>query len=122
MKLVTGGAYSGKTYFIKEKFNLDDQDFVSGENVTIENISEYRCICDFHKFIEKNLDSIENIEILLNENKDIIVELREVGLGIVPIDAFQRRLREAVGRSSCVIARRADEVYRIVCGIPMKIQ
>lgn len=122
MKLIIGGAYSGKTYFIKDKFKLSDDDFVSGENVSIENVSKYRCIYDFHKFIEKNPDSPEKIELLLNENEDIIVELREVGLGIVPIDAFQRKFREAVGRSGCIIAKRADEVYRMVCGVPMKIK
>jgi len=120
MKLIIGGVCSGKTHFIREKYNLSDEDFISGEDVTVENIGQYRCIYDFHRYIEKNIDS--DIMELFEENKEVIVELREVGLGIVPIDAFERKFREAVGRCSCVLAEKSDEVYRLVCGIAMKIK
>lgn len=122
MKLVIGGAYSGKTYFIKEQYHLLDLDFISGEDVTAENISQYKCVCNFHKYIEKKLDCCEKIMEIFENNKDIIIELREVGSGIVPIDAFQRKYREAVGRAGCVIAEKSEEVYRLVCGNAMRIK
>ena len=35
---------------------------------------------------------------------------------------FHERVREAVGRALCVIAQRADEVTRAVCGIGVRIK
>ena len=46
----------------------------------------------------------------------------EVGLGIVPLDRKVREWREATGRALCRIAAEADEVYRVSCGIGMKIK
>ncbi|KIR01579.1 hypothetical protein P261_00393 [Lachnospiraceae bacterium TWA4] len=46
----------------------------------------------------------------------------ELGYGIVPMDAFDRKYRETTGRICCMIAEQADEVYRVVCGLPQKIK
>lgn len=40
----------------------------------------------------------------------------EVGYGLVPIDAFERKYREAVGRVNCYLAGEAEQFYRVVCG------
>lgn len=122
MILVTGGAYSGKTYFIKQKYKLTDEDFISAEYVNAENIAKYKCVYDFHKYIEKNIDSNEHVLQLFRNNEDIIVELREVGSGIVPIDEKKRKLREVIGRTGCILADNADEVYRLVCANAMKLK
>ena len=45
----------------------------------------------------------------------------EIGNGIVPLDAFERKWREQTGRILCGIAERADEVWRVFCGLPQKI-
>ena len=46
----------------------------------------------------------------------------EIGNGIVPLDAFERKWREQTGRILCGIAERADEVWRVFCGLPQKIK
>jgi adenosylcobinamide kinase/adenosylcobinamide-phosphate guanylyltransferase len=46
----------------------------------------------------------------------------EIGNGIVPMDAFERKWREQTGRILCGIAARADEVWRVFCGLPQKIK
>ena len=38
--------------------------------------------------------------------------------GIVPMDAGERRAREAAGRLACLLAARADTVIGMYCGIP----
>ena len=53
-------------------------------------------------------------------NRIIICD--EIGCGLVPVDAFEREYREAAGRICTVLAEHADEVYRVVCGIGMRIK
>ena len=45
----------------------------------------------------------------------------ELGCGLVPMDAFDRKYREACGRVSCYLAGQAEQVIRMVCGIPGRI-
>ena len=46
----------------------------------------------------------------------------EVGNGIVPMDAFEREYRERLGRFLIEVAKRADRVERIMCGIGQRIK
>lgn len=64
------------------------------------------------------LDS-QTLEKLMH--KDVIT-CCEVGMGVVPLDANDRAWRELVGRTCCELAARADQVVRMVCGIPVRIK
>ena len=46
----------------------------------------------------------------------------EVGNGIVPIEAFEREYRERTGRILVELAKKAEEVERVICGIGQKIK
>jgi adenosylcobinamide kinase / adenosylcobinamide-phosphate guanylyltransferase len=46
----------------------------------------------------------------------------EVGQGIVPDNALARRFRDAAGRLNQLVAARADEVFLMVAGLPMKVK
>lgn len=46
----------------------------------------------------------------------------EVGCGVVPLDAAERRWREDVGRLCCELAERADVVVRVCCGVPQVLK
>ena len=48
-----------------------------------------------------------------------VVIATEVGGGVVPIDAGERAAREAAGRLSCLLARRAEKVILVFCGLPV---
>lgn len=128
MILVIGGAYCGKSSFIKSKFHIEDKDIVDGEDLCVHNIEQYRVISNLEKYIEKILRDNDNVNkqlelLLLNiHNSNLIIEMREMGSGIVPIDMFARTYREYVGRFSCDIAEKAEAVYRVVCGLGMKIK
>ena len=52
----------------------------------------------------------------------IIIISDEIGNGIVPMDAFERDYREQTGRILIELAKRADEVERIICGLKQKIK
>jgi len=52
----------------------------------------------------------------------IICVTNEVGMGIVPENASSRLYRDLVGCCNQVIARAADEVILVSCGIPLKLK
>ena len=59
---------------------------------------------------------------LADENPDIVIVSDEIGYGIVPVDRFEREYREAVGRVCTELAVYADKVFRVVCGIGIKVK
>ena len=46
----------------------------------------------------------------------------EVGCGVVPVDRFEREWRETVGRICCMLAKDAEQVVRLFCGVPMVLK
>jgi len=52
----------------------------------------------------------------------VIMVTNEVGSGIVPENPIARRYRDLVGRCNQVIARTADQVFLVSCGIPLQIK
>lgn len=46
----------------------------------------------------------------------------EVGCGVVPVDRFEREWRETVGRICCLLAKDAEQVVRLFCGVPMVLK
>jgi adenosylcobinamide kinase/adenosylcobinamide-phosphate guanylyltransferase len=53
---------------------------------------------------------------------DAIVVTNEVGLGIVPGTPLGRVFRDALGRANQALAARADAVYLLVAGLPIRIK
>lgn len=54
---------------------------------------------------------------VLAENPEVILIVNELGCGVIPMEVFDRRYRELVGRTSCELAQKAKEVHRVVCGV-----
>lgn len=59
---------------------------------------------------------------LVKQNPEIVIVTNEVGSGIVPIDAFDRKYREAVGRVCTELAAASEQVDRVICGIGVRIK
>lgn len=53
-------------------------------------------------------------------NSILITE--QVGNGVVPIEKRQRLLRDTIGAVQVELAKEADEVVRVICGIPQRIK
>jgi len=51
-----------------------------------------------------------------------VVTAAEVGGGVVPADPGERAAREAAGRLACLLARRAERVVRVFCGLPQVLK
>ena len=56
------------------------------------------------------------------EGRHLIFICDEVGNGVIPLEASQRQFRETTGRILCRLAKEADHVTRIFCGIPQLLK
>ena len=51
-------------------------------------------------------------------SRKALVLATELGGGVVPTEPAERAAREAAGRLNCLLAKRADRVIRVFCGLP----
>lgn len=58
----------------------------------------------------------------LPDDVTILFVTNEVGAGIVPENQLARRYRDLAGLANQQLAAAADEVYAVICGIPVKIK
>lgn len=123
MIMVTGGAYEGKTDFVKSQFCCD---IIDGRNCDLESVFTVECISNYHLLVKRLIENKQNVieftESLFRKNPDLIVIINEIGCGIVPIEKSDRIWREQVGRAGCMIAEKSDTVVRLICGIPTVIK
>jgi len=52
----------------------------------------------------------------------VIIVSNEVGMGLVPDNSLGRVYRDILGRVNSIIADKADDVFMMVSGIPLKIK
>ena len=106
MKLYIGGAYQGQ------------EELARSENPGAE------IFADFHENLRTigEQDPRAFAQTFCLEHPDAVVVANEVGSGVVPMTKEDRAFRENVGRALCVIAREAERVIRVVCGIGVRIK
>lgn len=108
MKLYIGGAWQGQS------------ELARAENPGSE------VFADFHENIRTAVlngeDPREFARTFCSEHPDAVIVANEVGAGIVPMAAEDRRFREAVGRALCIVAQQSVQVTRCVCGIGVRIK
>ncbi len=136
MKLIIGGYAQGKLDYVKQ----------TNENITVYDCKEQHFSIDklcnklmvidhFNYFVkdflkehdDKDKDELwsectKKLHDFIEKNPDMIIISDEIGNGIVPIDPFEREYREKTGRVLIELAKQADEVVRVVCGIGQKIK
>ncbi len=126
MKLVTGGAYQGKTEWVRQYWHVGIQDMADGANCDENMLNRAKAVNHFHLLVKRwmaeNRDPMAAIQKLVESKKDLIVITDTIGSGIVPMDREERLYREIHGRVCCWLAGEADEVVRVVCGIGQRIK
>ena len=65
-----------------------------------------------------NILNIEHIHKMFGDK----VIFDDISCGIVPLDDKERAWREASGRLLSFLAKRADTVTRIFCGLPLEVK
>ena len=83
-------------------------------------IDRFHLLC--RAILEQGGDVNAFVERLLAENPDAVVVSDEIGLGIVPLDPFERRWREETGRALCRLAAASERVERVCCGLGVKLK
>ena len=82
-------------------------------------------IDNFHVLMKNMLDNNTGYKMLVTklvQKNGWLVISDEIGCGLVPIEACDRRWREETGRMLTLIAGYSDEVYRIFSGIAQRIK
>ena len=110
MIFVIGGAHQGKTEYVREKYG-----------------AEYKVMDDYHLVVKEQLNTgrnpiVEAEKILTDSFDNLVIISNELGCGIVPSDSFQREYREVNGRVNCMLAKEAEQVIRVICGIGNRIK
>lgn len=124
MEMIIGGAYQGKTEYAKKEY--PDLIWGEGSSLSREELFAAEGVLNFHEFIRREIKAGREVsdlaEALIRENPEVVLVSQEVGYGVVPIDAFDRKYREAVGRVCTRLAAYSHKVTRVACGIGMVIK
>ena len=96
------------------------------EEYASQNYGQECIVCsNVNKYIEMG-DTVdkayENIMALASDRLDAVVIGIEVGNGIVPIDKDERQKRDMIGSLQIKLAKSADSVIRVICGLGTKIK
>lgn len=126
MRLVIGGFAQGKFSYVMEQYGMQDS-CVMDSMLEMTPVSQDKVIVNhFHRWVRKCLEMGENpeqmIEEFLGKNPDCVIISDEVGNGIVPMEPFEREYRERVGRILIMLAKQAESVERVICGIGQRIK
>ena len=123
MIFVFGGAYQGKTEYALKAFGKE----------TVCDISEAG-EPDFTKEIITGIDGFAArlaaageepaawFEARREQWKDSVLIVTDISQGVVPVDKELRAAREANGRLMIYLAREAEQVHRVFCGIGKRIK
>lgn len=114
MILVVGGLGAGKIPYVTEVlgYGADELSSVLDDDKPV--------LINLHELIRTSgsLDSTETAALLAKE----VIVCNEVGSGVVPLEASERAWRDEVGRISALVAKEAETVVRMVCGLPHVIK
>lgn len=131
MELYIGGAFQGKLEYVKSLYNSRNPQIYGkndfGKLLSLEN--QDAIWNDFHLTIKNLLEKNENQEkitsqvfSIIEKNPEIKIISCEIGSGIVPIEKSDRIWRDFSGHLLVQIAKKAEKVVRIICGLPQRIK
>lgn len=120
MKLIISGRSGGKEEYVLARWQVLPKACTVEETLCTPFIASFQDT--LRQVMASNIQLETYLEELFTKNPQAVILCDEVGMGIVPIEKQERVWRELVGRACCLIAHRADEVVRLVCGIPQTIK
>ena len=130
MILVFGGAYQGKLEYALDKFDMTAEDVYrcsrDGEmdlsKTVIYGLEEFVYWCtengwEAKAVLESRFDMDADVPFL-----DKIFIANDVSQGLVPMNATDRAFREMMGRTLLHLAKEAEEVHRVFCGLGQRLK
>ncbi|MBS7007389.1 bifunctional adenosylcobinamide kinase/adenosylcobinamide-phosphate guanylyltransferase [Anaerostipes sp.] len=121
MILIIGGAFQGKKRYAEEILGILPEQMADGAVCGEGEIDTCRCMFHFQDWVRRRMPETEDwereAERIVQANPDVVLIADELGCGIVPADAADRKFREMEGRLLTCLAKESREVHRVVCGI-----
>ena len=117
MILITGGKYQGKLAFAEEMVSV--QFDACREKVDIMDNCDQMVRSQVREGL--SIDEIVGHWAEMSQGNKIMI-FNEVSMGVVPMDKSDRIFREACGKVTAMLAMSANEVYRVFCGVPLRIK
>ena len=74
------------------------------------------------QLIEADKDPLEYSDEITSLYPNLIIIMNEIGSGIIPLVKSERQWRELTGKTGCLLAKKAETVDRVICGIPVRIK
>lgn len=119
MILIIGGVGQGKLDYVKQRWELGEED-------VSEALGEQRVVYKLEAVIRglqnEGKDPVSVVLAHAKAHPDTIYICDEVGCGVVPVERWERAWREAVGRCCTALAAEAELVERVFCGLPMVLK
>lgn len=126
MIFIIGGSYQGKREYAQKEFGLTETDIFICTEDTTQIDCDKRIIANIERFalgcVKRGEEPREYWEAHMDALKDAILISDDISCGVVPIDASIRAWREATGRANNYLAREADQVIRVFCGLGQVIK
>lgn len=123
MRLIIGGAHSGKTAYLETLF--PDAPISDGASCPLILPQTVYAVNHLHLLVRRWLDAgcdpLEEALAVAARCPAVCFVCDEVGCGIVPAERADRDWRDAVGKLCCALAERATRVERVFCGIVQTI-
>lgn len=124
IQLILGGSFQGKLSFALQLTGLSPDNVADGDSPN--DWLEKPILNGIHRGIRQLLleesDPYTIVDKILDKNPNAVILCDEIGCGIVPLDPKERECREVTGRICCMLAKQAQRVIRVQCGIPQVIQ
>ena len=92
------------------------------KNIDWDNFEKKMYIQTLEKLNKNVENSVNKLLNVTTEFENVIIVSNELGMGLVPSYPLGRYFREIAGKMNQIVAEKADEVYFVVSGIPMKIK
>ena len=140
MELYIGGFAQGKLEYVKRRYNENQKteklfvkviDCVDShyKKMLLETECDVLILNHLHLWVRDLLDEgmeEEKIQTTIlswiKSNPDAIIICDELGNGIVPIKKQERIWREQTGRLMIELAKQAERVERILCGLGQRLK
>lgn len=122
MVLIVGGKAQGKLDYVKRVLGVSDEEIARDADAARTAKVFDGCTRWVRMCLQAGEDPDVQMDELLEENPGLVLIFDEVGCGVVPVDREERLWREKVGRMTCRLARQAERVERVLCGLPMTLK
>ena len=112
--MIIGGMAQGKLDFARRELGVSAW--------STGTLGEENCIDGLQQVLRDLPDAEDAVRRWCAAHPDGVVICDEVGCGVTPLDREDRAWRERVGRTCCRLAERAEAVYRVRCGLGVRIK